>query len=115
MEDANVEESKQILIAVTRLQSDMSNMVNTMDDIKKIGSLVYENDQRVKSAHNRLDDQKADFDHKLKVQKDHLLEKLDDNKEDFKELKGHITWLWRAVGGGVITFGFWVLSFFMGR
>jgi hypothetical protein len=72
-----------------------------------------ETDQRAKSAHARLDDLKTEFMDRLQVQKQDYEEKIQVQKESFIELKNNITWLWRAVGGGLISFIFGVILFFV--
>lgn len=109
------DESKQILIAVTELKSNMNHLQSGVEEIKKMSTLILETDQRAKSAHSRLDDIKLDFDKKLVEQKAALGEKIADNHEDFKELKGHITWLWRALGTGVVSVGIYLVTTFLGR
>lgn len=106
-----MEESKQILMAIAELQANVKNMNTKIDEISKISNLVLETDQRAKSAHNRIDDLKADFLDKLQSQKNDYEEKLQGQKESFIELKGHITWLWRSVGGGIITLIFGIILF----
>jgi hypothetical protein len=113
MEVENMEESKQILIAVTALQENVKNLNAKIDEIGKISNLVMETDQRAKSAHARLDDLKTEFMDRLQVQKQDYEEKIQVQKESFIELKNNITWLWRAVGGGLISFIFGVILFFV--
>lgn len=108
-----MEESKQILIAVTELQANVKNMNAKIDEISKISNMVLETDQRAKSAHNRIDDLKGDFLDKLQAQKQDYDEKLADQKGSFIELKGHITWLWRSVGAGIISLVFGIILFFI--
>lgn len=110
-----MEESKQILIAVTDLQANMRNMSDQLKELGKIGQTVVEVGQSTKSAHNRIDDIKKDYEDKLKEQKKDYEEKIADQKENLKELKGHITWLWRAVGGGTISLIFGLILFFATR
>jgi len=108
-----MEESKQILVAITALQENVKNMNAKIDEISKISTLVLETDQRAKSAHNRIDDLKKDYEEKLRSQKEDYEEKLRDQKENFTELKGHITWLWRTVGAGAVSFIFGIILFFI--
>lgn len=110
-----MEETKQILIAITELQTNMRNMSAQIDKISKISDLVLETDQRAKSAHNRIDELKADYEKKLREQKEDYEEKIRDQKDSLTELKGHITWLWRSIGGGAITLIFGVILFFITR
>jgi chromosome segregation ATPase len=107
------DESKQILIAIAEIKTNMTNMSAQIDKISKISDLVLETDQRAKSAHNRIDDLKAEYERKLKDQKEDYEEKIRDQKESLTELKGHITWLWRAFGSGLITFVFGIILFFV--
>jgi hypothetical protein len=110
-----LEESKQILIAITDLQANVRNLVAEMDKLSKISTLAMETDQRAKSAHNRIDELKKDYEDKIKAQKEDYEEKIADQKANLKELKDHITWLWRSVGGGAITLVFGVILFFITR
>lgn len=108
-----MEESKQILVAITALQENVKNMNAKIDEISKISTMVMETDQRAKSAHNRIDDLKSEFAEKLQEQKKDYEEKIQVQKENFIELKSNITWLWRSVGGGFITLVFGVILFFI--
>jgi hypothetical protein len=89
-----MEESKQILMAVTELQANMKNMSDQLKEISKIGHAVIETTQSVKSAHMRIDDLKTEFSQKLQNQKDDYEQKISDLKIDVetkaKEQKEHI-------------------------
>lgn len=111
--EGRADETKQILVAIAEIQTNMKNMSQKIDEISKISTLVLETDQRAKSAHNRIDDLKTDFLDKLQTQKEDYEEKLSDQKASFLELKSNITWLWRTVGGGAITLIFGVLLFYL--
>ena len=113
--EGRADETKQILVAIAEIQTNMKNMSKKIDEISKISTMVFESDQRSKSAHNRIDDLKADFAEKLQQQKEDYEEKLADQKANFAELKSNITWLWRAVGGGAISLVFGVLLFYLTR
>ena len=115
MEAARVEETKQILIAITELQTNVKNMNTKIDEITNLSKLALQTEQSTKSAHNRIDEIKTDFEKKLREQKEDYDEKLDQQKESFKELKGHITWLWRSLISGFISFIFLVVLFFIER
>lgn len=115
-----MEESKQILMAITELQANVRHLSEQMKEIGKIGQNVVEATQSVKSAHNRIDDMKEDFEGKLKAQKEDYEERLRNQKGDADEkisderkarekLEGHITWLWRALGTGFIG---WLFTYF---
>jgi hypothetical protein len=107
------DESKQILVAITELQTNMRNVLAKIDEIGKVSNLIMETDQRAKSAHNRISDLKQEFTEKLQTQKEDYEEKIRDQKDSFGELKGHITWLWRSVAGGLITLIFGIVLFFV--
>lgn len=89
-----MEESKQILMAVTKLQAEMSNMSEQLKEISKIGHAVIETTQSVKSAHMRIDDLKTEFAQKIQSQKEDYEQKISDLKNDVetktKEQKEHI-------------------------
>lgn len=100
MEDARVEESKQILMAITELKANVSNMSEQIKELSKIGTTVIETSESVKVAHNRINDLKTDLQKEI-ANEVKLREKLD----------GHITWLWRAFAVGAIG---WLFQFFKG-
>lgn len=110
-----VDESKQILIALSRLEENFKNMNTKIDGLNRVSELALQTDQSVKSAHNRIDDLKKDFEEKLKAQKEDYEEKIRDLKISHQETKGHITWLWRTVGASTLTFIFAVILFFMNK
>lgn len=97
-----MEESKQLLIMVTELQANMKNLTLKVEEINQNSRLVQQTNESVKSAHNRIDDLKNDF-----------AEKLADEKREREKLEGHINWLWRTVGTGLISFLFGVLLYFI--
>ena len=76
MEGARVDETKQILIAIAEIKTDMKNMGAKLDEISKMPQLLSETDQRAKAAHNRIDDLKTDFLDKLQNQKEDSLLKM---------------------------------------
>lgn len=104
------EESKQILMALTELKTNVGHLTTGMDDLKKMNTMVIDTDQRARSAHNRLDDLKKDFEKKLEDQEKSFNKDLGNVEDDFKELKGHITWLWRTIGAGAIGLMFWFIT-----
>lgn len=108
-----MEETKQILVALSRLEENVKNMNSKIDGFSKVSELALQTDQSVKSAHNRIDDLKTDFAEKLQDTKRDYEEKLADQKTNFNELKGNITWLWRAFGTGLISFVFGIVLFFV--
>jgi ElaB/YqjD/DUF883 family membrane-anchored ribosome-binding protein len=113
MEVENMEESKQILIAITELQANMKNMSAKIDEISKISNMVLETDQRAKSAHNRIDDLKAEFADKLQTQKQDYEKQFADIEKRQDKTEGHQTWLWRTIGAGAITLIFGIILFFL--
>jgi uncharacterized protein (DUF3084 family) len=115
MEVEKLEESKQILIAVTELQANMRNMSAKIEEISKISTLILETDQRAKSAHNRIDDLKTEFADKLQAQKQDYEEKIAVQEKSLDKLESNITWLWRSVGGGGITLIFGLILFYLTR
>lgn len=115
MEAVQVDESKQILVSLSRLEENVKNMNTKIDSLNRVSELALQTDQSVKSAHNRIDDLKKDFEDKLKAMKEDYEEKIKVLKEDQQETKGHITWLWRAVGTAALGFIFSVILFFMNR
>ncbi|AKU43362.1 hypothetical protein CPT_Silence25 [Bacillus phage Silence] len=92
VEGMQMEESKQILIAITELQANVKNISNEVKEISKMTSTVIQLEQSTKSAHNRLDDIKKD----AEKTETRLMERI-------LTLEGHVTWLWRLVIGGFIT------------
>jgi anti-sigma regulatory factor (Ser/Thr protein kinase) len=109
-EGLEMEESKQILIAITELQTNVKNMADKINEITSISNIVVQTEQSVKNAHNRIEDQKKDFDEKLKDQKKDYEEKIAAECKAREKMEGHITWLWRAFGAGLIGFSFWLLQ-----
>lgn len=105
------EETKQILISLSRVEENMKHILKQMDDFSKVSDVVIETQASVKSAHIRIDDMKKDYDEKIMEQKKDYDEKLKAHKEVFNELKNNIVWLQRAVLGGFIG-GFIGLIFF---
>lgn len=105
------EETKQILISLSRVEENMKHILKQMDDFSKVSDVVIETQASVKSAHIRIDDLKKDYDEKLLKQEKDYDAKLAANKEAFTELKNNITWLWRTVATGFIG-GFIGLIFF---
>jgi predicted RNase H-like nuclease (RuvC/YqgF family) len=89
----NVEETKQLLVAVARIEQNMSNMSEQIKEINKVTQLTLQTDQSVKSAHNRIDDLKQDL-------KDGLAEK----EKDIGKLEDHNKWLWRSIAVGMIAY-----------
>lgn len=119
-----MDESKQILIVLSRLEENVKNMNTKVDGFNKISDLALQTEQSAKSAHNRIDDikkdqeeklrnLKEDYEEKLRNQKEDYEDKIRDQKENLQELKGHITWLWRTVGAGAITLVFGVILFYI--
>ena len=111
MTDQN--ETQKILISLGRLEENFKHMSNKIDEFSKVSEIVVQNDQRVKSAHNRIDDMKLDFNEKLIEFRKDYEEKIHYQKEKHDRLDANITWLWRAVGGGLISFAFAVLLYFI--
>lgn len=109
-----MQESKQILMAIAGLQENVKNMNSKIDEITHIQKLALQTEQSAKSAHNRIDDLKKDFSEKQQIQKEDYEEKILDQKESLLELKGHITWLWRAIGTGAIGLAFYALQIMLG-
>jgi ElaB/YqjD/DUF883 family membrane-anchored ribosome-binding protein len=110
MEAPTMEESKQILVAVTTLQTNMDNLMKNMEEIKGIATLAVQTEQAAKSAHNRIDDLKDDVADDLKSQKEDFEKQLSAETKAREKMEGHITWLWRTVGAGGIALGFWLLQ-----
>lgn len=81
MADVQTNETKQILVALGRLEENFKNTNAKIDDLSKVSTLVVQTEQSAKSAHNRIDDIKVDFDKKLQDQKEDYEEKIKDQKE----------------------------------
>jgi len=109
-----MEESKQILMAISKLETTVTHMNAKIDEMSSIQKLALQTEQSAKSAHNRIDDLKIDFVDKLQNQKEDYEEKILDQKENLIELKSHITWLWRTVATGAIGLIFYALQFLIG-
>ena len=112
LEEATVEETKQILTALARLEENVKNMNSKIDGFSKISELALQTEQSTKSAHNRIDDMKTDIAEKIAEVKKDYEEKISVQKENFTKLENHITWLWRAVSTGLISFVFGVILYF---
>jgi hypothetical protein len=110
MEAPTMEESKQILVAVTELQTNMNNLIKNMEEIKGIATLAVQTEQAAKSAHNRIDDLKDDIAKDFKSQKEDFEKQLSAETKSREKMEGHITWLWRTIGAGCIAFAFWLLQ-----
>ncbi|CAM3668724.1 hypothetical protein MEZE111188_01855 [Mesobacillus zeae] len=108
-----MDESKQILTALARLEENVKNMNSKMDGFTKVSELALQIEQSTKSAHNRLDDLKSDFAEKMVECKKDYEEKISIQKEGITKLEGHITWLWRAVGTAAIGFIFSLVMYFI--
>lgn len=108
-----MDESKQILTALARLEENVKNMNAKIDGFSKVSELALQTEQSAKSAHNRIDDLKADYEIKLKDQKEDYEEKIRDQKDDLQELKSNITWLWRTVTGGILSLVFGLILYFL--
>lgn len=65
-----MEESKQILVSLGRLEENFKNLNSKIDSFAKTAELVMQTDSSVKSAHNRINDFKRDYDEKMKSQKE---------------------------------------------
>lgn len=115
LEEATVEETKQILTALARLEENVKNMNSKIDGFGKISELALQTEQSTKSAHNRIDDMKQDLAEKIAEVKKDYEEKISVQKENFTKLEGHITWLWRALGTGFISFVFGAILYFTTR
>lgn len=103
-----MEETKQILIAITELQTNMRNMSAKIDEISKISNTVLETDQRAKSAHNRIDDLKTDILDKLQTQKQDYEAKFAEQEKRAEKAEANVVFLKRAFIGSTITFVFGV-------
>lgn len=106
-------ETKQILVALGRLEENFKNMNAKIDEMSKVSSIVTQTEQSAKSAHNRIDDIKKDFNEKVAEVKKDYEEKIAFQKERHDKLDGHITWLWRTVGASLIGFVFSVILYFV--
>lgn len=71
-----MEESKQILVSLGRLEENFKNLNSKIDSFAKTADLVMQTDSSVKSAHNRIDDFKRDYDEKIKAQKEDFEKQL---------------------------------------
>lgn len=71
-----MEESKQILVSLGRLEENFKNLNSKIDSFAKTAELVMQTDSSVKSAHNRIDDFKRDYDEKIKSQKEDFEKQL---------------------------------------
>lgn len=105
MSEANQSnEIKTLLMAVSRIEQKVDNLGN----VREIAIQVQES---VKSAHNRIDDIKAEAARDLDKLKTELKTDYDKKITDLKtdtvkttdKQEGHITWLWRAIIGAIIT------------
>lgn len=104
------DESKQILIAITELQTNMKTVIKGIESVNQISHLVMQIEQSSKSSHNRIDDLKKDTADKLAEQKKELEEKIQAECKAREKIEGNITWLWRTFGAGLIAFVFWLLQ-----
>jgi TolA-binding protein len=115
-----IEESKQILMAITEVQTNIKHINSKMDELGKLSSMTYQNDQAVKSAHNRIDDIKEEMAKEIASVKAEAVKeianvksdydnKIRNLKEAFNKLDGNLTWVWRTLGAGLVTFIFGVI------
>ena len=109
LEGEKVNESNQILIAVTTLTANMDNIEKNfkvfndkLDKISNMSEQVIEVKKNVERAHERIDDVKEDFKDKLKSQDDEFCEKIKVLDDRVKKVDDTLTWVWRTIGGAVI-------------
>lgn len=110
-----MDESKQILTALARLEENVKNLNSKIDGFSKVSELALQTEQSAKSAHNRIDDIKSDFGEKLTEIKKDYEEKISAENKAREKLEGHITWLWRTVTAGIISLAFGLVSYFLTR
>lgn len=111
-QEANtVDESKQILTALARLEENVKNMNSKMDSFSKVSEMALQTEQSTKSAHNRIDDIKADMAEKFAEQKKDYEEKIAVECKAREKTEGHITWLWRTLTAAIITLIFGLILY----
>ncbi len=104
-----MEESKQILMSLSRMEENLKNLNTNVSNFSKVSELALQTDASVKSAHNRLDDAKTDTEKKFAEQKKDYEEKIAAECKAREKIEGNITWLWRAIGTGAIGFVFSII------
>lgn len=119
-----MEESKQILVAITELQTNMRTVITQINEIGKISTLALQTEQSTKSAHNRIDDLKGDFEKKLTEQNTDFEKKLAAQKTAFdkdiadeckarEKIEDNLKWIWRAYIGGTFTLVFGIVLYWV--
>ena len=108
-------EVQRILISLGRLEENFKHMSKKIDELSKVSDVALQAVQSAKSAHGRIDDAKADFNEKLTEFRKDYEEKIHYQKEKHDRLDSNITWLWRAVGGELISFIFSILFYFINK
>lgn len=73
----NVQETKEILTAIARVEQDVKYITSELESFKKVQESAIRNDESIRSAHKRIDD-------------------VEDSQK----------WIWRAFGAAVIAFIF---------
>lgn len=110
-----MDESKQILTALARLEENVKNLNSKIDGFSKVSELALQTEQSAKSAHNRIDDIKSDFGEKIMDIKKDYEEKIASENKAIEKMEGHITWLWRTVVTGILSLVFSLISYFLTR
>ncbi|RHW37330.1 hypothetical protein D1B31_16330 [Neobacillus notoginsengisoli] len=108
-----MDESKQILTALARLEENVKNMNSKIDGFSKVSELALQTEQSAKSAHNRIDDIKVDMTAKIIDIKKDYEDKIAVECKAREKMESHITWLWRTLTGSIISFVFGIVLFFL--
>lgn len=104
-----MEESKQILVSLGRLEENFKNMNAKIDNLSKVSEMAVQTDQSVRSAHNRIDDLKKDFAEKLDKQEEEQNKNLAAETKAREKMESNQTWLVRVFAVAIIG---WLIDFF---
>lgn len=82
MEATEMGEVKDILVAIARLQVELKTVDKKIDEISRLSNMAQATEQSAKSAHNRIDDLKADMSEKFQQQKKEYEKELSELQKD---------------------------------
>lgn len=113
-EATNEEKVERMLVGMARMEEAIKNINDQMKEVSKVTQLALQNDQAVKSAHNRIDDMKSEFTEKLSDAKKDYEERTANNKAEIEKLKDKLSRVnFALLGGGITVFGGVVVYFIL--
>jgi methyl-accepting chemotaxis protein len=112
-EATNEEKVERMLVGMARMEETIKNISDQMKEVSKVTTLALQNDQAVKSAHNRIDDMKQEFNEKLSDVKKDYEERTANNKSEIEKLKDKLSRVNFALLGGGITVVGGIVTYFI--